>query len=122
MLTEQNLKQPSAEAQGHPADYLRIERAFHLAVIGLSLAAALVVFLNFRSGIETSDILSIVGLFTSVLGTLVGAFFGLQVVSASKLQADRRADQAQRKVEALHAAADQDTINRAYQLYPEIFK
>lgn len=61
---------------------LRIHHAFWLSLFGLGLAAALTVFLVFYAGtkVDTSaEVVAIVGLFTSVTGTLVGAFFGLQI-------------------------------------------
>jgi hypothetical protein len=65
---------------------LRIHHAFWLSLFGLTLAAALAVFLIVRSkeGMvdESSEVVAIVGLFTSVTGTLVGAFFGLQIGAA----------------------------------------
>jgi len=65
----------------------RIRYAFWLAVVGLGLSAVLVVFLVVVAQMRTSaDIVAIVGVFTSVTGTLVGAFFGLQIGSAGRDQ------------------------------------
>src|SRR5262245_21721186 len=64
---------------------LRIRDAFWLLLFGLALAAGLTVFLVVSAGtkVETSaEVVAIVGLFTSVTGTLVGAFFGLQIGAA----------------------------------------
>ncbi len=123
MLQKQDQAQLSANTtEPQAVDGLRIERAFQLAAFGLGLIAALVVFLSWRGWGSASDVISLAGLFTSVLGTLVGAFFGLQIVAASKQQAEERADTAQRKVEVLQAAADQDTIHRAYQIHPGLFR
>jgi hypothetical protein len=61
---------------------LRIHHAFWLSIFGLALAAILAVFLVLREGTQvntSSEVVAIVGLFTSVTGTLVGAFFGLQI-------------------------------------------
>ena len=67
---------------GDSAEILRIKHAFWLAIVGLILAAVLAIFLVIygQAKLNTSaDVVAIVGLFTSVTGTLVGAFFGLQV-------------------------------------------
>jgi hypothetical protein len=101
---------------------LRITRAFWLSIFGLMLAVALIPMLLLAGIRAASEIVSIVGVFTSVLGTIVGAFFGLQVGSAGKGAAERRADNAQRKVELLAAAADEATINKARQLDPALFR
>ena len=59
--------------------------AFWLSIVGLALAAVLTFFLVHiaKAKVEDStDVVAIVGLFTSVTGTLVGAFFGLQIGQA----------------------------------------
>jgi len=63
----------------------RIRHAFWLSIVGLALAAVLTFFLVHiaKAKVEDStDVVAIVGLFTSVTGTLVGAFFGLQIGQA----------------------------------------
>jgi vacuolar-type H+-ATPase subunit I/STV1 len=92
----------------------RIQKAFWLAVFGLFLAALLVLIL-LLFGIKTSsDIVAIVGLFTSVLGTLVGAFFGLQVGYAGN-------EKAEQKSAALLSAATPEVIENARKHFPEAF-
>jgi len=110
-------------SQNNLTEITRINRAFQLAIYGLSLAALLVVVLLFTGPGQrsASDITSIVGLFTSVLGTLIGAFFGLQIGSADKAKAEQRADSAQKKVDALQSAANPDVIKKARGLYPDLF-
>jgi phosphate/sulfate permease len=88
---------PPKDPNAQQTEQMRITYAFWLATIGLGLAAGLVVFLvnggSYKAAAST-DIVAIVGLFTSVLGTLVGAFFGLQIGSAGKEKADQNAQQA----------------------------
>ena len=64
---------------------LRIHHAFWLATVGMLLATGIVIFLVVYGQLKidkSSEVVGIVGLFTSVTGTLVGAFFGLQIGSA----------------------------------------
>jgi hypothetical protein len=82
-------------------EYARIQYAFWLAVIGLLIAATLVVVLIVSGNRTAADITAITGLFTSVLGTLVGAFFGLQIGASGRakdredrIYAQRLADEA----------------------------
>lgn len=86
-------------------EQMRIRYTFWLAVFGMGLAAVLVVFLVLQGRYKAaSDIVAIVGLLTSVLGTLVGAFFGLQVGIAGRekdQQAAREATQDARRAESL---------------------
>jgi ABC-type transport system involved in cytochrome bd biosynthesis fused ATPase/permease subunit len=111
-------------AQKNQIEITRINRAFQLSIFGLLLAASLVVVLLFSGSGQrsASDITAIVGLFTSVLGTLIGAFFGLQIGAADKAKAEQRADSVQKKVDALQSAANPDTIKKAQSLYPNLFK
>jgi Na+/phosphate symporter len=63
----------------------RIRHAFWLSILGLALAAILTVFLVWFTKVEfekSAEVVAIVGLFTSVTGTLVGAFFGQQIGAA----------------------------------------
>lgn len=100
---------------------LRITKAFQLAVYGLGLAAALVIALLIAGWTDASAVTSVVGLFTSVLGTLVGAFFGLQIGSADKAKAEQRAETAQKKTNALLGVSTQQAIDNARGLYPDLF-
>lgn len=102
-------------------EILRISRAFWLAVTGLLLAACLVIVLLIFGIKTSSDIVAIVGLFTSVLGTLVGAFFGLQIGSAGKEKAEERADKAEQTTKAVMSQATPDQIKNAMNMFPEAF-
>jgi threonine/homoserine/homoserine lactone efflux protein len=101
---------------------LRIRKAFWLAVIGLFLAACLVIVLLAFGIKASSDIVAIVGLFTSVLGTLVGAFFGIQIGSSGKDKAESRADKAEMATRAVMSTATKQEIIDAMGLFPEAFK
>ena len=64
---------------------LRMHHAFWLAIVGMLLATGIVIFLVVYGGLKidkSTEVVGIVGLFTSVTGTLVGAFFGIQIGSA----------------------------------------
>src|SRR5262249_2122364 len=70
---------------GVDTERLRVRHAFLLSVFGLGPAAGLTVFLVMatKTKVETSaEVIAIVGLFTSVSGTLVGAFFGMHIGAA----------------------------------------
>jgi hypothetical protein len=122
MSTQPNQPQSCTKTQDNATEKFRIQKAFQLSVFGLALAAALVCALLFAGWKGAADVTAVVGLFTSVLGTLVGAFFGLQIGSAGKAKAEERADNAQKKADALGAAADETTIGKAKLLYPDLFR
>jgi hypothetical protein len=94
----------AAPPQDLETDSMRIRYAFWLAVIGLGLAALLVMFLVLAGWKTASDVAAVVGLFTSVLGTLVGAFFGVQIGSAGKEKERRAAEAAERLAQRALAA------------------
>jgi threonine/homoserine/homoserine lactone efflux protein len=100
----------------------RIRSALTLSIFGISVAAVILIALLVAGLRTAAEISSVVGLFTTTLGTLVGAFFGLQIGSSGKDAAESRADSAQKKVNALQSAADQGMINKAQKLYPDLFK
>ncbi len=100
---------------------LRIHHAFWLSIFGLGLAAALAVFLVAKAGtkIDTSaEVVAIVGLFTSVTGTLVGAFFGLQI-GAAGAEHERRGRQ---KAEESRQRAEEATRIALAHLNPDTAK
>jgi hypothetical protein len=114
--------QTDAKNQSESLEIERIRRAYYLSMFGLGLAASLVVVLVIAGCCDANGITSIVGLFTSILGTLVGAFFGLQIGSSGKEKAEERADNAQKKADVLGAYAQPDTIKLAMDKYPDLFK
>ena len=89
---------------------LRMRHAFRLSIFGIGLAAILTVFLvRFADKVSnTAEVVSIVGLFTSVTGTLVGAFFGMQIGQAGAEHERRNRQMAeesrQKAVETLRRA------------------
>jgi hypothetical protein len=84
---------------------LRLHHAFWLSLVGLGLAAVMAVFLVWFAGTkvdEPAEVVAIVGLFTSVTGTLVGAFFGLQIGAAGaehERRSRRTAEESRQKAE-----------------------
>ena len=75
------------------SDETRVGSALIIAVVGLLIPAILVVFLAFKDW-KVNDITTIVGCFTGLVGTLVGAFLGVQVGSAGKQKAENLARRA----------------------------
>lgn len=116
MSQQENPPKTAAEVKADPQlEKYRIKKAFWLAIGGLTIAALLVIVL-LAYGFKTSnDIVAVVGLFTSVLGTLVGAFFGLQIGAAGKEQTEKRIDSLLEKSEI-------DIIEKAKKAFPEAFK
>lgn len=100
---------------------LRIHHAFWLSIFGLALAAALTVFLvvHAKAKVDTSaEVVAIIGLFTSVTGTLVGAFFGLQI-GAAGAEHERRSRE---RAEESRQRAEETTRIALSHLHPDTAK
>src|SRR5262245_61851676 len=88
-------------------EQLRMRHAFLLSIFGLGLAAGLTVFLVVATQTKvasSAEVVAIVGLFTSVTGTLVGAFFGMQIGTAGAEHERRnreKADENRQRAEEL---------------------
>ena len=75
-------------------DDLKYGAALIVAVVGLVIPAVLAGWLALREGWKPSDVTALAGLFTGVVGTLVGAFLGVQVGAAGKERAEQLAQRA----------------------------
>ena len=86
---------------------IRINRAFSLSIVGLALAAVLVIALLIAGWKVSSDIVAVVGLFTSILGTLIGSFFGFQIGASDKDKAENRAKEAANRAQEAETRANE---------------
>ncbi|MDZ4782937.1 MAG: hypothetical protein SGJ19_22030 [Planctomycetia bacterium] len=98
-------------------DGTRINAALIVAVVGLLVPAAIVIVCAVV-GWPANDIATIVGLFTSVAGTLVGAILGAQIGAAGKANAEegkkiaeQGKERAQQLAQRALAALPPDTAN-----------
>jgi phage tail tape-measure protein len=71
-------------------DELRIKYGFWIVVIGLLVIGA-VFGLSVSKWAAAADVATAAGPVTSVIGTLVGAFFGVQLGAAGKDKAEEKA-------------------------------
>jgi hypothetical protein len=96
---------------GTQSDGLRSKYGFWVVVVGLAVVALVwtVAILNWK---QASDVATAVGSVTGVVGTLVGAYFGVQVGAAGKEKAERDRDDAQDKVSKLAGALPPDVAER----------
>lgn len=116
---------PTSEPATPPSD-TRTRSALIVSVIGLLIPAVLMLWLSHDSKGGTvwtaAEISSAAGLFTSVVGTLVGAFLGVQVGAAGKQQAEERATQAESRAQGAErdrAQAQQLNLRAATLLEPQ---
>jgi hypothetical protein len=83
-------------------DELRIKYGFWIVVIGL-LVIGTVFGISVSKWAAAADVATAAGPVTSVIGTLVGAFFGVQIGAAGKDKAEQERSKAEEK--ALHLAS-----------------
>ena len=112
LSSSQDLPNPPEEqekATTPEIEKLRLERAYHLSIIGftltivLAMALAVMTFFGFDSADTVSQVISP---FLTVLGTLVGTFFGIQVGSAGKETLMKEASEANMRASAFAAAIE----------------
>jgi hypothetical protein len=75
-------------------DDLRYGSALLVALGGLLIAAVLACVLAIQTTWKASDVTALMGTFTTIIGTLVGAFLGVQVGAAGKQKSDHLAHKA----------------------------
>jgi len=85
-----------ADINGNNIDKIRLKYGFWVIIIGFILVAGIfiVAILKWQ---EASDVTAVVGAFTGLIGTVVGAFFGAQIGSAGKEKAERARKEAEEK-------------------------
>jgi len=87
---------------------IRTGSALLIAVIGIIAPAVLAAYLVSK-GWDANQISSVVGLFTGVIGTMVGAFLGVQVGSNGKKKSE---DLAQRALGALSPEKAREILDK----------
>ena len=80
-------------------DRMRLRYGFWIIVIGFSLVAFITLIAIFRWN-EVANVATVVGAVSSLVGTVVGAFFGVQFGSAGKEKAEAARDRSQEVAEA----------------------
>ncbi|HEV7764089.1 MAG TPA: hypothetical protein VGQ76_03715 [Thermoanaerobaculia bacterium] len=76
------------------ANELRFGGALLVTSLGFIVIALLAYFLPVKEGWKASEVTALIGSFTTVLGTIVGAFLGVQAGAAGKQNAENLANRA----------------------------
>jgi len=90
--------------RGSSIDDLRYGGALVVVVLGLCVFAGLSYLLPVKEGWKSADVIALVGTLTTFLGTVVGAFLGVQVGSAGKQKSEDLANRALGALPAPEAA------------------
>ncbi len=105
---------PTSSASDLPLqpDALRIRLGIHVVyaafgLIGITTVACFAFWAWHGAGvqIQASDIVAVLGTVTGIVGTVVGAFFGISIAGSAKDQANAARTQAQHITESLLAQA-----------------
>ena len=86
-------------------DAMRVRYGFWVVIAGFGLVAVVALLAIYR-WTTASDVATIISSITGVVGTVVGAFFGVQVGSAGKERAEKERRTAERRALRLAAATD----------------
>jgi hypothetical protein len=102
---------------GAPAtspDELRIKYGYRVILGGFILVAVVLLVAIWRWEVA-NDVALVVGLFTSMVGTVIGAFFGIQVGSQGKEEALAAREQAETKADAALGALPKNEARQVLQ-------
>ena len=95
----------------------RVTAALIVAIVGLLIPAVLVGVL--KTGDWTPDqVVAVAGLFTAVVGTLVGAFLGVQVAASAKDKAEENAAKSQEKADRALGALGAEAAKQVIEALP----
>ncbi len=81
-------------AESTVSEELKFGGAMWIVLFGLMMIGCLAYFLTGRGDWKVSDIMTLIGSLTTFLGTVVGAFLGVQVGAAGKASAENVARRA----------------------------
>jgi hypothetical protein len=98
---------------------------FGIAIIGMAvvLVAFLVAVFVFRHADKPGEVIvAVLGPIATAVGTLAGFVAGAKVGSEGREQAEVRADQAQRKYNAVVETNSPSIVDQARSQYPDLFK
>lgn len=121
--TAGDVSQPRGTTQIPEIEKYRIEKAYKLSLYGLitvTFLAAGLVIATFFGFSEAGEVSQVVSPFLVVLGTLVGTFFGVQVGSAGREEAEQNARDANSQATAFAAASDPTKLTQALGVYNEL--
>jgi hypothetical protein len=94
---------------------------FIVVILGLVFVLAVFVFAIFKFN-SASDVTTTVTSVGGVIGTIVGAFFGLQLGAAGKEKVEQERNNAQRMALMLAGKAPTDKFESLEKQYPNFFK
>jgi hypothetical protein len=92
-------------------DLMRLRYGFWIIIFGFSLVAFIALISIFRWN-EVANVATVVGAVSSLVGTVVGAFFGVQFGSAGKERAEAARDRSQEMAEAALSMLPPETANQ----------
>lgn len=95
-------------------------QGFYVVVVGLLVVLTIYVVAVLRWD-SASDVTTVVGSAGGIVGTVIGAFFGVQVGSAGRDRAERQRNVAQERSMALAAALSPEQFRAVQTLRSDLF-
>jgi hypothetical protein len=101
-------------------DGVRLRYGFILALAGLGLVLVIALIGAWRFS-EPAQVVALVGAAASLVGTLVGAFLGMNMGASGRERAERERDRSQRAALQLALRMDPQKLRQLRKEYPTLF-
>jgi hypothetical protein len=95
--------------------------ALWAVAIGIT-AVVLVFFVSAWKWASASDVSMAVSSITGVIGTIVGAYFGIQLGSSGKEKVEEQRDRAEDRVREMKALLSPDQVQKLRSIHPQLFQ
>jgi len=101
-------------------DLVRIRYGFYVVLLGI-VALVVIYVVAIWQWTTASDIAAVVGSAGGVIGTIVGAFFGVHIGAVGKERAEEQRDTANSKLQALLGITPPQEYERLRKELPNLF-
>jgi hypothetical protein len=112
------VKDPEQDSGKEATDQMRVKYGYYIILAGF-LLVGLVFVAAVAKWNTAGDVTAVVGSVTSLIGTVVGAFLGVQVGSQGKEKAEDARKAAENKALRFAAALPPGTAERIMKAFPE---
>ena len=93
------MQEPTPTSTAEEIDRLRLRYGFWIIITGITLVFLITLISTFR-WVEVTSVATVVGAVASLVGTVVGAFFGVQVGAVGKERAEASRDRSEEMTRA----------------------
>lgn len=102
------------------SDAPRRQDGFSVVALGIVSVAVAFLFSAWKWN-SAAEVATAVGSITGVIGTLVGAYFGVQVGSDGKQKSEQRRDQAENRLREMRGVLSTEQVGILRTTHPQLF-